>query len=157
MLQAATITATDKVLVAGCAPGYAAAIVSHLAGDVVTTDSDRPAEGRAGSGPYDVIVLDGATEIVPEDLYRQLKIGGRLVGVFALSAPARATLVTRSAADYGSRSLFDATAPVLPGLARGSGFRILRIFTANPMSVQKCGLKDPMGGEFQVGGRRGLT
>ncbi len=122
MLQAAAITATDKVLVAGSAPGYAAAIVARLAGDVVTTDSGQPAEGRADSGPYDVIVLDGATEIVPEELYRQLKVGGRLVGVFALSAPARATLVTRSAADYGSRALFDATAPVLPGLERIAAF-----------------------------------
>ena len=34
-------------------------------------------------GPYDVIVLNGATEIVPERLFRQLKDGGRLVGVFA--------------------------------------------------------------------------
>jgi protein-L-isoaspartate(D-aspartate) O-methyltransferase len=122
MLQAAAITQADKVLVAGSTPGYAAAIVAHLASEVVTTDSDRPAQGRADSGPYDVIVLDGATEIVPESLYRQLKVGGRLVGVFALSAPARATLVTRSVADYGSRALFDATAPVLSGLERVPAF-----------------------------------
>ncbi|HEY0233780.1 MAG TPA: protein-L-isoaspartate O-methyltransferase, partial [Afipia sp.] len=45
-----------------------------------------------------------------------------LVGVFALSQPPRATLVTRSAADYGSRALFDAAGPVLPGLARVPAF-----------------------------------
>lgn len=122
MLQAAAITASDRVLVAGSAPGYAAAIVARLAGDVVATDSDQAAQGRADIGPFDVVVLDGATEIVPETLYRQLKVGGRLVGVFALSAPARATLVTRSVADYGSRALFDATAPVLPGLKRVPAF-----------------------------------
>lgn len=122
MLQAATIAETDRVLVAGCAPGYTAAIVARLAGEVVETDADKPAEGRADKGPYDVIVLDGATQIVPEALYRQLKVGGRLVGVFALSQPPRATLVTRSAADYGSRALFDATEPVLPGLERVPAF-----------------------------------
>ncbi len=122
MLQAATIGETDRVLVAGSAPGYAAAIVARLASAVVATDPDKPAEGRADKGPYDVIVLDGATEIVPEALYRQLKVGGRLVGVFALSVPPRATLVTRSVADYGSRGLFDATVPVLPGLARVPAF-----------------------------------
>lgn len=122
MLQAATITETDRVLVAGCAPGYTAAIVARLAGEVVEVDPEKPAEGRADKGPYDVIVLDGATEIVPEALYRQLKIGGRLVGVFALSQPPRATLVTRSVADYGSRALFDATEPVLPGLERVPAF-----------------------------------
>lgn len=122
MLQAAEITTADKVLVAGSAPGYAAAIVARLAGEVFTADADRPAQGRTDNAPYDVIVLDGASEIVPETLYRQMKVGGRLVGVFALSAPARATLVTRSAADYGSRSLFDASAPVLPGLERVPAF-----------------------------------
>ncbi len=34
---------------------------------------------------YDVIVLNGATEIVPEQLYTQLRSGGQLVGVFATS------------------------------------------------------------------------
>lgn len=122
MLQAAAIASTDKVLIAGSAPGYAAAIASRLAGEVVVTQSGAPGEGRADSAPFDVIVLDGAAEIAPEKLYRQLKVGGRLVGVFAFSAPARATLVTRSAADYGSRALFDASAPVLPGLERVPAF-----------------------------------
>lgn len=122
MLQAATITETDRVLIAGSAPGYAAAIVARLAAEVVETDPGKPAEGRADKGPYDVIVLDGATEVVPEVLYRQLKVGGRLVGVFAISQPPRVTLVTRSAADFGSRALFDATEPVLPGLERKPAF-----------------------------------
>ena len=146
MLQAAAITATDRALIVGCATGYAAAIVARLAGEVVATESNpdiaaaarsaligigarhvgvviaKAADGHADSGPYDVIVIDGATEIVPENLYRQLKIGGRLVGVFAVSTPARATIVTRSTADCGSRALFDATAPVLPGLERLPAF-----------------------------------
>jgi protein-L-isoaspartate(D-aspartate) O-methyltransferase len=39
-----------------------------------------------------------------------------LVGVFATSRPARATLVTASHGDFGTRALFDAAAPVLPGM-----------------------------------------
>jgi protein-L-isoaspartate(D-aspartate) O-methyltransferase len=66
-----------------------------------------------------VIVLDGATEITPEPLYQQLKDGGRLVGVFATTKPPRAMIVTRSrGVDFGYRALFDAAAPVLPGLER---------------------------------------
>ena len=68
------------------------------------------------------IVLNGTTEVAPSGLYRQLKEGGRLVGVFALSMPARATIVTRSHGDFGNRALFDATAPVLPGLERLPAF-----------------------------------
>jgi protein-L-isoaspartate(D-aspartate) O-methyltransferase len=45
-----------------------------------------------------------------------------LVGVFATSQPARATLVTASHGDFGHRTLFDAAAPVLPGMERVPAF-----------------------------------
>jgi protein-L-isoaspartate(D-aspartate) O-methyltransferase len=44
------------------------------------------------------------------------------VGVFAMSRPPRATIVTRSHGDFGHRALFDATVPVLPGLERRPEF-----------------------------------
>lgn len=146
MLQAAEIKATDRVLVVGCASGYAAAVVARFAGAVTATEGDSAlaakaaaalaangcgnvavrtaaaADGAPADGPYDVILLNGATEIVPERLFGQLKDGGRLVGVFATSQPPRATLVTRSHGDYGHRALFDAVAPVLPGLERVPAF-----------------------------------
>ena len=88
----------------------------------VTVSAAEPAAGDSSHAPYDVIVLDGATEIEPQGLYEQLKMGGRLVSVFATSQPPRATLVARSPADFGSRVLFDAFAPVLPGLERVPAF-----------------------------------
>ena len=69
-----------------------------------------------------MIVLDGATEITPDRLYGQLKDGGRLVGVFAMTKPPRATIVTRSHGDFGNRALFDASVAVLPGLERLPAF-----------------------------------
>jgi protein-L-isoaspartate(D-aspartate) O-methyltransferase len=146
MLQAADIAAADNVLIVGCATGYAAAIAAKLAAKVTATESDpalvttgskilaqlglsnvtfKVAEAAAGdpdSAPYDVIILNGATEVTPETLYGQLKDGGRLVGVFAMSRPARAMIVTRSHGDFGNRVLFDAAAPVLPGLERRPAF-----------------------------------
>jgi protein-L-isoaspartate(D-aspartate) O-methyltransferase len=146
LLQAAEIKDTDKVLVVGAASGYLAALAAKLASQVSATEGDsrlaakagsalaqlgcgnvrvKPApaaEGEPAGAPYDVIVLNGATEIVPEGLYRQLAEGGRLVGVFAISQPARATIVTRFHGDFGNRNLFDATAPVLPGLERLPAF-----------------------------------
>jgi protein-L-isoaspartate(D-aspartate) O-methyltransferase len=146
LLQAADIRETDRVLVAGCAAGYMAAVVARLAGKVVATEGD-PAQAAksaeilrelglanvtfraaaAGEGdpvdaPYDVIILDGATEIAPERLYGQLRDGGRLVGVFAMTKPQRAMIVTRSHQDFGDRPLFDAAVPVLPGLERLPAF-----------------------------------
>jgi protein-L-isoaspartate(D-aspartate) O-methyltransferase len=146
MLQAAEIAETDNVLVVGCATGYSAAVTARLAGRVTATESDSAlaakakgilaglgfgqvrvqeaaaADGYAANAPYDVIVLDGATEIVPDRLYAQLKEGGRLVGVFAMSQPPRATIVTHSHDDFGNRALFDAVAPILPGLKRLPAF-----------------------------------
>jgi protein-L-isoaspartate(D-aspartate) O-methyltransferase len=100
----------------------AGAILAQLGFDNVTVGAADAAEGDPANAPYDVIVLDGATEITPEKLYQQLKEGGRLVGVFAMTKPPRATIVTRSHGDFGNRGLFDATVPVLPGLERRPAF-----------------------------------
>ena len=146
MLQAAAVSETDRVLVVGCATGYSAAVVSRIAGQVFATEPDaalagearttlaklgaanvtvtvaEPVAGDPAHGPYDVIMLDGATEIVPERLYEQLKMGGRLLGVYAQTRPARAMMITRSPADYGNRVLFDASASILPGLGAVPAF-----------------------------------
>jgi protein-L-isoaspartate(D-aspartate) O-methyltransferase len=147
LLQAAEIESSDNVLIVGCATGYIAALAASLASKVVATDrasalvaggnkilaslgfQDRvtlhvaeAAEGYAPAAPYDVIVLNGATEIPVEVLCGQLSQKGRLVGVFAASRPSRARMVTRSQGDFGSRVLFDASAPVLPGLERVPAF-----------------------------------
>jgi len=146
MLQAAEIRETDHVLVVGCATGYAAAVIAKFARSVTATESEpalaakardilaqngcgnvavktaAAADGDQANAAFDVIVLNGATEIVPEKLYGQLRDGGRLVGVFAMSRPARATIVARSHGDFGNRALFDAAVPVLPGMERLPAF-----------------------------------
>jgi len=146
MLQAAGISDNDEVLVVGCASGYLAALAGRLARRVTATESDpslatkakaafaalglgnilvktaAAAEGDSGSAPFDVIILNGATEIAPEGLYRQLKEGGRLVGAFALTKPQRMMVVTGSHGDFGHRALFDTEIPILPGLERAAAF-----------------------------------
>ena len=146
LLQAAAIKPTDKVLVVGVATGYAAALIAKMAASVTATEADPALAAKAGSilaqlgcgnvavktaaaadgdtagAPFDVIVLNGATEIVPSGLYGQLAEGGRLVGVFAATQPPRAACVTHSHDGFGNRTLFDAAAPVLPGLHRVPAF-----------------------------------
>jgi len=146
LLQAAEIKSTDNVLVVGAASGYVAALAATMAAKVTATESDSAlaskaaatlagqglgnitvrtaaaANGDPDSEPYDVILLNGATEIAPERLFGQLAEGGRLVGVFAATKPSRAMVVTHSHDDFGHRTLFDASAPVLPGLARHAEF-----------------------------------
>ena len=146
LLQAAEIKRSDNVLVVGVASGYVAALAAQIAAKVAATESDAAlasqaastlaglgianvtvraaaaADGDDASAPYDVIVLNGATEVALERLFGQLAEGGRLVGVFAATKPSRAMVVTHSHADFGHRTLFDATAPVLPGLERLAEF-----------------------------------
>ena len=146
LLQAAELKDTDNVLVVGAATGYAAALAARLAAKVTATESDPALCAKAGEvvtglgaghvsfsvadaaagapagAPYDVILLNGATEIMPDTLCSQLKEGGRLLGVFAIERPSRAMIVTRSHGDFGHRTLFDAAAPVLPGLERVPAF-----------------------------------
>lgn len=146
LLQAAEINSTDNMLVVGAASGYLAALAAKIAARVTATESDSAlasqaastlaglgianvtvrtaaaGDGEPASAPYDVIVLNGATEIVPDRLFAQLAEGGRLVGVFAATKPSRAMVVTHTHGDFGHRTLFDATAPVLPGLERLAEF-----------------------------------
>src|SRR6478735_11623617 len=113
LLQAAEIGEGDNVLVVGCATGYLAALTAKLARQVTATECDSAlakkandafaalglanvtckaaacTEGDAAAGPYDVIFLNGATEVTPAGLLGQLKEGGRLVGVSAESRPPR--------------------------------------------------------------------
>ncbi len=146
MLQAASISETDSVLVVGCASGYLAAVAARLARRVTATECDSVLAARAKStlaslavgnlsvktapvpdgdsvdAPFDVILLNGTAEVAPESLYHQLKEGGRLVGTFALAGPQRAMVVTASHGDFGHRALFDTAIPVLPGLERPPAF-----------------------------------
>jgi protein-L-isoaspartate(D-aspartate) O-methyltransferase len=147
LLQAAELGDTDNVLVVGAATGYAAALAAALAGKVTAIESDpalctkgkdilgklgfggkvtfktaEAAAGEASAAPYDAIILNGASEIMPQTLCSQLREGGRLLGVFALTLPSRALIVTHSHGDFGNRTLFDAAAPILPGLERLPAF-----------------------------------
>lgn len=147
LLQAAELGDTDNVLVVGAASGYAAALAARLAGTVTATESDQAlcakgkdilgklglggkvtfknaeaAAGDASAAPYDAIILNGASEIMPQTLCSQLKEGGRLLGIFAITRPSRALIVTHLHGDFGNRTLFDAAAPILPGLERVPAF-----------------------------------
>ena len=146
LLQAAEIGESDRVLVIGCTTGYSAAVIAHLAGAVVALEQDpglaqlakdnlqalgaRNATvvtgplvgGWPATAPYDVIVLDGAVEEVPAALLRQLKDGGRLLGVVGRPPLSKAKLFRSTGVESSSRLIFDATAPVLPGFAKPPAF-----------------------------------
>src|ERR1041384_3797694 len=111
LLQAAGIGETDRVLDVGCATGYSAGGLAKLAGD-----------GWAQRAPYDVIVLEGAADVVPDSLLSQLKDGGRLVAVVGIGPMGKATLYRRAGGHATAQPVFDAAAPPLPGFIKPAAF-----------------------------------
>jgi len=103
MLEAAELRNTDRVLEIGAGSGYAAAIMSRMAGHVFAIERQEalvgPAEARfrrlgydnitlrAGDGTlgwpeaalFDAIIVSAGAPKVPHTLKQQLALGGRLI------------------------------------------------------------------------------
>jgi protein-L-isoaspartate(D-aspartate) O-methyltransferase len=82
----------------------------------------RLAQGCAGEGPYDVILLQGSAEVVPPALFDQLKNGGRLICVLGRGPQGKAMFYRRADGDISGRPVFDAAAAALPGFAKPPEF-----------------------------------
>ena len=147
LVQEAEITASDVVLDVGCGTGYASAVMARLAGTVIALDVDDTlaaeaeqalsavgadnalvvtgplADGFAEQAPYDVILVGGAVDHLPQALADQLAEAGRIVGVVhEPGTVGQATLWARHRGALSSRSLFEASLPPLPGIVRPPQF-----------------------------------
>jgi protein-L-isoaspartate(D-aspartate) O-methyltransferase len=146
LVQAAAVQASDLVLDVGCTSGYSSALLARLARAVIALEQEETlirlarenlkavgadnvtvvegplTQGWQGGAFYDVIFLNGATEIAPQALTRQLKDGGRLVGVLGRGPTGQAMLYRSVAGDVSGWPIFDAAAPVLPGFAAPAEF-----------------------------------
>jgi protein-L-isoaspartate(D-aspartate) O-methyltransferase len=146
MLDALDIQPTDLVLDLGCGLGYSTAVLARLAGSVVGVENDAAhaaqaqqtlsdhdvgnasvitgplAAGAAKTGPYDVIILQGAVVQVPLEILSQLKDGGRIGAIFAEGALGVVRVGHKSGKHVDWRFAFNAGAPVLPGFEAASGF-----------------------------------
>ena len=144
LIQAAAIGEGDRVLDVGCATGYSAAILAKLSRLVVALEEDdelaasaartlsdmgnvkvvtgKLADGWPREAPYDVILLDGSTEIAPQPLLEQLADGGRLVAVVGRAPIGHGTVYRRSGTHVSAHPAFDAVAPLLPGFSKPPAF-----------------------------------
>ncbi len=146
LIEIADVQDANRVLDIGCTTGYSTAVLAALAKEVVALEDDPSlvrtaeancaalgrgnvvvregslAEGAPNDGPYDVILLNGAVEVVPESLSAQLAEHGRLVCVLRQGPVGKGVLYHRSAGALSGRAVFDAAAPLLPGFARPPAF-----------------------------------
>ena len=95
-------------------PAAGAAQVTVVTGPLIA--------GWPATGPYDFILLNGATEVVPESLAKQLKPSGRLACIFKPGPAAKAMIYRLTEGRLWGRPVFDAAAPVLPGFVAPEAF-----------------------------------
>jgi protein-L-isoaspartate(D-aspartate) O-methyltransferase len=133
----------DKALVVGAATGYSAALLARLVASVVALEEDPRLAARArallaGSGvavvegplerghgegaPYDLILIDGAVELVPDSLIAQLRDGGRLAAAILDEGVTRIAIGRKAGEGFGMVSVADVAAAILPGFARPPAF-----------------------------------
>lgn len=147
LLQEVRVQPTDRVLDIGAATGYSCAVLNELAGEVIALESEaalmrvlqqnksrfllenvRPVQGNLNEGhppaaPYQVIMIEGGVQWLPENLFMQLAEGGRLACVTLSPSRGlpdllgRARIYEKKAGRIKMRDLFDATAPLLPAFA----------------------------------------
>lgn len=141
LLDAARILPGMRVLVVGCATGYALAVALRLAGEVTGVEVDARmvdaaravtgadvvagplADGAPDGAPYDVIVVDGAVEAMPDALVAQLTPGGRLASGMIERGVTRLGVGRRGGTGFALAAFADSEAVVLPGFARPRAFQ----------------------------------
>lgn len=144
LLTQAQLRPTDHVLLIGAAGGYTAAVLALLAKDVVAVESDGALAaiartalasyanvqlvegdltvGAPAHAPYDVLVIDGAVQHVPQALVDQLRPGGRIVAGLDDRGVTRLASGVRSEGGFGLSPFADIDCVVLPGFAGPKAF-----------------------------------
>lgn len=148
MLDALNVQNDELVLDVACGMGYSSAVVARMAQMVIAVEGDDelaaeaqtqlseigadnaivhvadPSEGAAEHGPYDVILVQGGVETLPQPLLAQLKDGGRIAAVFMTGALGQVKVGYKNGDQISWRFAFNAGAPVLPGFAATKEFAL---------------------------------
>ncbi|MCP3735326.1 protein-L-isoaspartate O-methyltransferase [Sphingomonas sp. RP10(2022)] len=145
LLTEAYLEKGDRVLLIGAAGGYAAAILAQIVAEVVAVEEDaslaalarealagtanvRVVEGPLGAGdaegaPYDVLVIDGAIEHVPDALVGQVRTGGRVVTGLVERGVTRLASGRKTDGGFGLSPFLDSDCVILPGFSSPQRFR----------------------------------
>jgi len=143
LIQALQPQHHDRALVVGAGRGYGAALLARLVKLVAAVESEPALAGPAGQiakelglvnihwiagkleqggpteAPYDIVLIEGAVQQVPQTILDQMAEGGRLAVVLAGAGGAMgvAQLFVKEGGVTSGRPLFEAGTPLLPGFA----------------------------------------
>lgn len=133
----------ERALVIGAATGYAAAVLERMVGSVVAVEEDQRlveaargalsnstvklvegplTEGHREGAPYDLILIDGAVEFVPQAIIDQLVDGGRLAAAMLDRGVCRIAIGRRVGDAFGMAPMADSASAILPGFIRPKTF-----------------------------------
>jgi protein-L-isoaspartate(D-aspartate) O-methyltransferase len=133
----------QRALVVGAGTGYSAAVLSAIGCDAIALETSAElaarvrelgievVEGKLQAGhearaPYDLILIDGAVEYLPEAIIDQLADGGRLGTALVDRGVTRLIVGQKVAGAFGYLSIADAGVAPLPGFSRPRAFTFER-------------------------------
>ena len=148
ILQEVGVKKHETVLEIGTGSGYMAALLAHRAAKVttveinpetaelakknlanagvhnVTVEVGNGAQGWEKGAPYDVIVISGALEVLPEAILKQVKVGGRIAAIVGQAPVMEASIITRTGENtYGTIKVFETNVRYLTGAPVPSHFQ----------------------------------
>lgn len=148
MIDALDIQPHHVVLDIACGLGYSTAVLAHMCDFVVAVEDDEArakeaqsilseqgadnaavmsgplVDGAAKSAPYDIIILQGGAEQVPDALLDQLREGGRIAAVFSEGTLGVVRVGHKTDGAVNWRFAFNASAPILAGFEKQTAFAL---------------------------------
>jgi protein-L-isoaspartate(D-aspartate) O-methyltransferase len=135
LLTEMTPVAGERALVVGCGTGYSAAVLTKIGVQVIGLECSPLLAGRARalgievvegpleqgwakSAPYDLILIDGAVEHIPDEIIAQLTDRGRLGTALIDRGISRLAVGRRAGDGFGLHTMADSGAAALPGFSR---------------------------------------
>ena len=148
IMQETGVKKHETVLEIGTGSGYMAALLAHRAARVttveinpetaelakknlanagihnVTVEVGNGAQGWEKGAPYDVIVISGALEVLPEAILKQVKVGGRIAAIVGQAPVMEAAIISRTGENtYSTIKVFETNVRYLTGAPVPSHFQ----------------------------------
>jgi protein-L-isoaspartate(D-aspartate) O-methyltransferase len=143
LLNEASPEEGERALVIAAATGYAAAVLEPMVASVTALEEDprliemaRHAlsgtkvklvegslvQGFPEGGPYDLILIDGAVEFIPQAIIDQLVDGGRIATALLDQGVTRIAIGRRAGEGFGIAPMADSASTIIPGFTRPKTF-----------------------------------
>lgn len=148
MLEVLDVQPSHVALDVACGLGYSTAVLAQLCDFVVAVEDDEAraqeaqstlsergidnaavmagdlTAGSEKSGPYDIIMVQGAVEEMPASIIDQLREGGRVACLFAEGSLGVVRVGHKIDGQVNWRFAFNANAPVLDGFKKNAVFAL---------------------------------